>query len=172
MRRTLLVVAVAMALAAILGFFTPSLSLAQEGRLKAGFRDMTWGQSLVQGMTRDHEENSTTVYDRATDKLSIGSAALSTIKYAFFKGRFYGVKITTKPGEADALLAVLRESWGNGTQDNPYLKKWVWWEGDTAAGYAINEFTHVGEMNIFNRKTLHEVQAADAALAAKGKKDL
>lgn len=170
MRRTLLAVTMA---ATFLAPFMPSLALAQESGLKPGFRDMKWDMPPQPGMTKDHVENSVTYYARATDKLAIGDAGLAKILYGFFNNnRLYSVVIVTEKGQGDALLAVLKESWGKGTQPNQYIEKYLWRSGDTMGSYNVNRFTHIAEVMIFNRETLKEVGAADAAIAAKGKKDL
>ncbi len=171
MRRMLLTAALSAIFLGILAVLTPSQALAQDG-LKPGFRDMEWNQPPAPGMVKDHVEGNIIFYTRATDKLSIGNAKLTSIIYGFFNNRLSGVTVRTGVGQEDALLAVLNESWGKGHQSNPYIKSWIWSKGDTLAGYTINEFKHLGSMSIFNTTTYEEIKAADAAIAAKGKKDL
>lgn len=156
---------------AVLGLvLLASVASAQE--LKQGFRDVKWDMPPQPGMLKDHVEDVTIYYRRATDKLAIGDAGLTWIQYGFFNNRLYSVGMITEKGQDTTLLAVLKESWGKGLQPNQFIESYMWTSGDTLAGYSCNQFTHTATLLIFNQATLKEVVAAKAAISAKGKKDL
>jgi hypothetical protein len=158
-----------------LGFTLSALFLlvaVATAQAKPGFRDAEWNMSPQPGMVIHHVEQSVTFYSRATDKLTIGDARLASILYGYFNNHLYAVILHTENGQDTALLAVLKQSWGAGSQPNQFIESYLWPSGDTLAGYDRNQFTHVATVLIFSTVTYKQVAAANAAIAAKGKKDL
>jgi hypothetical protein len=138
--------------------------------IKAGFRDLKWGDPLPMtgGMTRVGQSGSVTYYSRDGDKLAIGKAEITSISYGFFRNQLCGVVVyLTKPGHSDNLLEVLNSSWGGGLFDAKQ-KSWFWSSGDTIARYAINESKSTAQLDIYSNSFLDEIEKVDKVPAATG----
>lgn len=77
-----------------------------------GFRDMRWGQSPAEGMTKVHEGGDDTLYRRENDILRVGPAVANSILYGFYQGRFQAVMLEFQVGAFDGLARHLTADWG------------------------------------------------------------
>ena len=145
-------------------------AMGQEKELKPGFRDLKWKDPLPSGMEKLDGEGEDGFYKRDADKLSIGDVKLESIHYIFFQNQFSSYIIETKRGSA--LLRILTENWGNPSQDNEFIKKYRWVQGDTRTGYEINEITDEGTLISFSKSLYQEQEKARKEKAAKAKPDL
>lgn len=101
-----------------------------------GFRGIVWAapiDSVKDELAELRANKATTFYTRKDDKLRIGEAALQSITYVFYKGRFTGAMVRTVEGVANqsALRSALIEQFGKGDQPNRYIERYYWW-GATA----------------------------------------
>jgi len=117
------------ALALLLAFTLVPSSLAYQNE-PDGFRGIKWGADaadFADELVLATEERSTAMYTRRADKLAIGDAELTDIRYFFYKGKFHSVTLTAR-GNANrrALLNVLRVQFGQGIQPNRYIERHIW----------------------------------------------
>ena len=97
---------------------------------KYGFRDLSFGRdvSTISGLIPAMSSLEHTWFTRPTDKLQIGDAPLTSIRYRFYKNRFYTVEITAPYSSDSPLLKALQAAYGSGYQYEFY--KNVAWEAN------------------------------------------
>jgi hypothetical protein len=147
----------------------PSSSPGAGKSIKAGFRDLKWGDPLPMtgGMTRVGQEGSVTYYSRDGDKLAIGKAEITSISYGFFRNQLCGVVVyVTKPEHSDNLLKVLNATWGEGHLSDSQAKVWLWSNGDTYVIYSIDEQKSTATLDIYSHSLNDEIEKADKVPAA------
>jgi len=97
----------------------------------AGFRGIKWGTNIatVSGMKLVKTTGDCKFYDREGDKLAIGVAKLSILRYGFYKKRFFSVTMSVT-GDADwiGLLHAVSATYGKGCQPNKYKDVYLWGE--------------------------------------------
>jgi hypothetical protein len=115
------------ALALLLAIAPPTLAFQNE---PDGFRGIPWGaeaSAYPDELVLETSERSMAMYARGTDKMAIGDAELTSIKYFFYKGRFHSVSINTKGApNRRALINVMRVQFGQGVQPNQYVERHIW----------------------------------------------
>ena len=94
-----------------------------------GFRGIKWGEDVnnVKGLQLLRIETAAEIktYLRKTDKMSIGDAKLQSINYSFKRDKFLGAEIEVQEKvNADALLAFLKETYGETSPGFPGMYQW------------------------------------------------
>jgi hypothetical protein len=118
------------------------------------------------------------MYSRLSDKLSIGDAKLKAIDYVIYKNRFCGLSVKAKgimnfTGLKDAVFAY----YGEGKQENEYIKKWVWLPEIENSNVNVrltleyNEFSEETLLTMGYIPILEEIAADDAKKAKESSKD-
>lgn len=95
-----------------------------------GFRGLKWGDAPSALNVPKLDEKSSTgelCYIQPNEKLAIGDATVSKVKYCFYKDRLSTVLITF-PTEQDgeSILRTLSEAYGKPRQQNRYLDTYHW----------------------------------------------
>ena len=90
--------------------------------LKAGFREMKWGEAPRPGMILLEETGDDRHCMLAGDDLEFGGAALERIIYKYFQKRLAEVQIEIPPASADAVFRHLAAEWGKPQQPNRFIE--------------------------------------------------
>lgn len=90
---------------------TPS---APTTSMKPGFRDLRWGDAPTPEMKRLTRSGALASYQRPADRLVIGAASVSSIRYYFEADRLRGVEVTLAAAQYETAVASLVEAWGPG----------------------------------------------------------
>jgi len=109
-----------------------------------GFRGIFYATNIedVNDMALVDTKENITLYTRTTDKLSIGKAKLTEIWYRCYKDKFYGIAIQSEGRtNFNRLKEAIFAYYGEGTQDNKYIDKWIWRRGDIFMMLSYNEFS-------------------------------
>ena len=108
-------------------------------------------------------------YTRNSDDLTIGSANLDNIIYAFWQGKLCGVNVNVSNfSNWDSLLNATRTKFGEGFQSNPYIQKYFWNGNTTVMLASYNEITKKGNLLIISEKIHREQEAWEQARAQEG----
>jgi hypothetical protein len=114
------------ALALLLLVLSPASSLARKP-LPNGFRDLKWRAPVARGMKvkKDVSAGDNVAYARPSDAKTWHGAALESITYSYFKGRFCAVTVETDAGQGAKLLKALTAEWGEPEKaaENVYVWK-------------------------------------------------
>ncbi len=96
------------------------------GGLKAGFREMKWGDQPHKDMEvlDDHGEEKFCHLEK--DDLTWSGAPLDKIVYQYWSNRFSDAHIEIPPVSADRVLRDLQEGWGRPEQPNKFIEDFVW----------------------------------------------
>jgi hypothetical protein len=134
---------------------------------KYGFRDLVFGSTLTKDMKLTEDDGDEKWYNRPHDDLKIGAAVLKEISYGFYQNQLMSVLIhTTGFVNSRALLQVLTEAYGQGTQDNKFSEDY-WWRGNRVRlVYRQNPITDDATI-IFTSYELSAKQKADEKAKAK-----
>lgn len=153
-----------------------------------GFRNLKWGVNindindpniiLLEDNNNKDNNNDTKIYQRITDKLSIGKAKLKTITYNFYKDRLCGVQIITEESQnfrylKDAVFAY----YGEGRRKNEFIEEWHWGtvlgncNKDIFANLDYNDFSEKGGFVILYMPIWRERQADEEKAAKEAESD-
>lgn len=97
-----------------------------------GFRGIKWGDPLsALGKTDGHVYEEPVfgfkLYSRVDEDLSFGSAQLSSVSYAFWKGQFINVGLHCKtPSDFPAMKAAAIERFGKPVKPDGSIEKYIW----------------------------------------------
>ncbi len=96
------------------------------GGLKAGFRDMKWGDQPLKDMEvlDDRVEEKFCVLKG--DDLSWSGAPLDKIVYQYWENRFSDVYIEIPVASADRVFRDLVDGWGKPEQPNKFIQDFLW----------------------------------------------
>jgi hypothetical protein len=98
-------------------------------------------------------------YLKDEDDLKIGRANLKTIEYAFWEGRFQGVRIQGKEADDwDGLKEATFEKFGKGFQPSKHVEEYKWCGRKIRATLARKEETKLGELAIISEESLKETK--------------
>jgi len=131
----------------------------EERGLRAGFRDMKWGDPPRPGMVLLEE----TLEDRfctiTGDDLEFGGAPLTRIIYKYYQKRLAGVQIEIPPASVEPVFRHITSEWGKPEQPNRFIEEYSWQndkqgvEG-TSASFSKNPGTHAAVLMIQSRYIL------------------
>lgn len=96
------------------------------GGLKAGFRDMKWGDAPRKEMEVLDEVGEEKFCRLATDDLTWSGAPVDKIVYQYWTNRFSDVYIEIPPLSADRILRDLQDGWGRAEQPNKFIEDFLW----------------------------------------------
>jgi hypothetical protein len=147
-----------------------------------GFRGLRWATNINDiddpNIILIQDNNELKVYRRISDKLSIGDAKLEEITYIFYKDRFCGLTITAKGyTNFTALKDAVFAYYGEGKQENKYIKEWFWWPAPGNSNKDIimilkhNESSEATKLFMYYSPIIEEQKADDAKKAKEAGKD-
>lgn len=142
----------------------------------AGFRGIPWGaEASAYGdeLILASQKGDTTMYSRAGDKLGIGDAVLSDLKYVFYKGQLSSVMMTTTGiDNRRKIRDAFEAQFGTPMRPNRYLEDFLWDGPVTRIGLNCNTVSHRCTALIFSREMFARERAdAKASAADKVQKD-
>jgi hypothetical protein len=119
--------------------------LAEEG----GFVDARLGDPVESfyGLERIgvDSEARTETYIRNSDTFTVGSSRVDSVTYSFYNGRLYFISIqTTGRQNAEAVLAELKSTYGDGIETGNRPNERVWMSGNVFVVYDLDTQTGRG----------------------------
>jgi hypothetical protein len=96
------------------------------GGLKAGFREMKWGEQPLQNMEVLDELGDEKFCRLTTDDLTWNGAPLDKIVYQYWGNRFSDAYIEIPADSADQVLKDLLNGWGKPEQPNKFIEDFAW----------------------------------------------
>jgi len=96
------------------------------GGMKAGFRDMKWGDQPREDMEVLDEQAEQKFCRLEHDNLTWSDAPVDKIVYLFWSNRFSDVHIEIPTASADRILKDLNDGWGRPEQPNRFIEDFVW----------------------------------------------
>jgi hypothetical protein len=92
------------------------MSFATAATIPDGFRGIKWGESIknISGLMQGEKQGRMIGYVRKNDKMFIGNAKLTSIRYTFYNDKFCGVVIITKgPLNFQGVVDTFTEAYGD-----------------------------------------------------------
>jgi hypothetical protein len=138
-----------------------------------GFRDLKWGDAPTAQMTVDFEDGDDKGCLRASDKMEIEGAAVTEIKYFFYRNRLNAVLIAIAAGGVPSVFETFKAMMGPPTaQPNPYIFEYHWTrigEGKEATSALLkqNSVTFSGMAQLSSDYELEQKAKREAYLAKK-----
>lgn len=123
---------------------------------KNGFRDVVFGTPLadLRSMRLVETNRLGQVFQRPTDALREGGAALSSLGYGFYKGQLASVLLVTKGlANSRALLQALQASYGPGVEQTGFRARgyvYYLWKGRVATMFYLEDPGHDAWVTISN----------------------
>ena len=140
-----------------------------------GFRGMVWGTQLgpiKEQFIFSHNDDSyggIEVYTKKNDVMEIGSAKLSKIEYAFWRGRLQSVTVVTDGYSNWAgILQATTAKFGNGYKQNRYIEKYFWGGKTTTILLKLNEVSNNARLYMSSVVIGNEMDAWERSQAGKG----
>jgi hypothetical protein len=96
------------------------------GGMKAGFRDLKWGDQPPPEMDVLDEQGEQKSCQLPKDDLTWSGAPVDRIVYQFWSNRFSDVTIEIPTASADKILKDLNDGWGRPEQPNKFIEDFVW----------------------------------------------
>jgi hypothetical protein len=96
------------------------------GGMKAGFRDLKWGDQPRADMEVLDEQAEQKFCRLEHDNLTWSDAPVDRIVYLFWNNRFSDVHIEIPTASADRILKDLNDGWGRPEQPNKFIEDFVW----------------------------------------------
>jgi hypothetical protein len=96
------------------------------GGMKAGFRDLKWGDHPAKDMQVIEEEGDEKSCRLPKDDFTWSEASVDKIVYHFWTNRFSAVTLEIPPQSADKILKDLHEGWGKPEQPNKFIEDFIW----------------------------------------------
>ncbi|MFI5180676.1 MAG: hypothetical protein ACHQPI_04735 [Thermoanaerobaculia bacterium] len=97
-----------------------------ERGLRAGFRDMKWGESPRPGMQILEESGEDRFYTITGDDLEFGGTALNRIIYKYYQNRLSEVQLEIPPASVEPVFRHLSSEWGKPAQPNRFIEDFSW----------------------------------------------
>jgi hypothetical protein len=136
---------------------------------KNGFRDLKFGDSPTNDMVLKEDGGDSKYYFRPRDELTIGRAHMDRLVYGFYKNRLAAVLINTKGlWNSRALLDVLRQAYGYGSQPNEFMQRYTWRSARVIISYDGNSITRDASVWFFSIPLTDEEKADKEREARKG----
>ena len=128
----------------------------EERGLRAGFRDMKWGEPPRPGMDLLEETLEDKFYTIAGDNLEFGGAALNRIVYKYYQKRLAEVQIEVPPASVEPVFRHLTSEWGRPEQPNRFIEEYSWQNDNpgvegTIASFSKNPNTRAAVLLIQSR---------------------
>lgn len=127
--------------------------------LKAGFRELKWGEPPKKGMALLEETGDDRFYTVPGDNLDFGGAPLDRIIYKFWQNRLAEVQIEIPPDSFDSVFKHVSAEWGKPDRPNRFIEDFNWQndkhgiEGTTAS-LSRNPATRAAVLQIQSRYIL------------------
>ena len=96
------------------------------GGLKAGFRDMKWGDQPHPDMEVLDDVGEEKFCRLQADDLTWNGAPLDKIVYQYWGNRFSDAYVEIPPESADRVLKDLNDGWGRPAQPNKFIQDFIW----------------------------------------------
>ena len=96
------------------------------GGLKAGFRDMKWGDQPKKEMEVLEDRGEEKLCLLLNEDLTWSGVALDRIVYQFWENRFSDVTIEIPTVSAERVFKDLLEGWGRPDQPNKFIEDYIW----------------------------------------------
>lgn len=128
----------------------------EERGLRAGFRDMKWGEPPRPGMNLLEETVEDKFYTVPGDDLEFGGAPLNRIVYKYYQKRLAGVQIEVPLESVEPVFRHITSEWGKPEQPNRFIEEYSWQndkqgvEG-TSASFSKNPNTRAAVLLIQSR---------------------
>lgn len=154
--------------------FMPIFSYAFQNEPDS-FRGMKWGTSLkdltdmsvATGQKEDH------LYVKKNDKLQIGDADLTGIRYGFYKDQFYSVWIRFDSfSNFQKLKETLFQQYGTGEKTNPFMDNYYWFGANVLIYLDYNSIAKRGSIMYSYKPIMEEKKKDDKDKAKKASGDL
>ncbi|MFA7328974.1 MAG: hypothetical protein WC081_05675 [Candidatus Ratteibacteria bacterium] len=158
-----------------------SFAFADPGEFKPGsepdgFRGIKWETELstLSGMKylrTDPTSGGIRQYTKKNDDLMIGGAKIESIEYGFWQGKFCSVFIRTKgPTNFTNLREATFEKFGEGFQDNKYIKNYGWFPKITKMVLGYDDASERGYLLMLSLEIWNQQTAWDGERAKEGAK--
>ena len=151
---------------------------AHAGKLAEGFRGLPYGDaSVLDTAPMENCRPDTELAVRWFCPTQIGEAEV-TVAYMVKEGLYFGNVIATPKSykDAHALHTILIEAYGKGAKthewDHGALADRTWRDGTVYAGWSYNQYTHIGQVILFDLDKQTEVKKRQAEKAQKSVDDL
>jgi len=141
---------------------------------KNGFRGLVFGQKLTSkdGFKMVVHDGDAREYTKPGDKLAVGRARLTFIRYTTWKTKFYGVALGfVGKKNCDELLTVFAVAYGHPSKPNKFIDTW-YWMGDKVGVSLICSAFKPGNVLIMNRGLVADVTHEKQEQAKAGISDL
>jgi len=131
----------------------------EERGLRAGFREMKWGEAPRAGMILLEETGEDRFYTAPGENLDYGGAPLNRIVYKYWQNRLAEVQVEIPPASVDPVLRQITAEWGKPDRPNRFIEDYNWQndkqgiEG-TAASFSKNPATRAALLLIQSRYIL------------------
>ncbi len=127
-----------------------------ERGLRAGFRDMKWGDPPRPGMELLEDSGEDAFYLVAGDDLELGGAPLSRIVYKYYQKRLAEVQIEVPPESVEPVFKHVSSDWGKPSQPNRFIRDYSWQNNRqgveaTSATFSTNPNTRAAVLLIQSR---------------------
>jgi len=148
----------------IIIFSVTSSALAfNPGSEPDGFREIKWGTDISKLKGMEYlwtDDSGVNVYKRNGDVLKIGRANVATIRYNFWKEKFFRVYITTNGLENWRVLKeACFDKFGEAYKPNNYKEYYLWGLGKiTGMSIGYDKLTGVGYLFIDSKEISKEVK--------------
>lgn len=114
------------------------------------FRGVRWGTNinvLSDTEFNDHENETLSIYINTNDKMKIRDAEVKEIKYHFYKGRFFGVRISFIGITNFYLLkSTFFDLYGKPRITNQFIEEYYWFGTKVAIMFKYNDTNEKGEI--------------------------
>ncbi len=94
--------------------------------LRAGFRDMKWGEAPRPGMQLLEDSGEDRFYTVTGDDLEFGGAPLDRIIYKYYQNRLAEVQIEIPADSVAAVFRHVSSDWGKPVQPNRFIEDYSW----------------------------------------------
>jgi hypothetical protein len=99
----------------------------REGRgLRAGFREMRWGEAPRPGMALLEETGDDRFFTLPGENLDIAGAPLDRIIYKYWQNRLAEVQIEIPPASVDPVFRQVSSEWGKPDRPNRFIDDYNW----------------------------------------------
>ncbi len=131
----------------------------EERGLKAGFRDMRWGEAPRAGMALLEEAGDDRFYTAPGENLDLGGAPLDRIIYKYWQNRLAEIQIEIPAGSFDPVFKQVSVDWGKPDRPNRFIDDYNWQNNKqgvegTAASLSRNPNTRAAVLLIQSRYIL------------------
>lgn len=98
----------------------------EERGLRAGFRDMKWGEAPRAGMALLEETGDDRFFTTPGENLDLGGAQLSRIIYKYWQNRLAEIQIEIPADSVDPVFRHISSEWGKPDRPNRFIDDYNW----------------------------------------------